>query len=115
MKDSRIGESLWFTWDGDGYRPEKPDSVIYYTEDHVDIQHDLVKKALASSLQRDGIAFSLGQGFNLIDSGTYLTGYAGHLDQENHPTVCDEYGETDTGSFVDSIIPITWVEVDSLD
>ena len=112
MKDSRIGESLWFTWDGDGFRPEKLDSIIYYTEDHVDLEHELVRKALASSFQRDGIAYSLGQGFSLIDSATTSLGYAGHLDEEHHPTVCDEHGETEYGDVVDSVISVTWVEVE---
>ncbi len=67
MKSDRPGDFLWQEWEGSGYDPRVECSVIYYTFDHIDLDNDLVRRALASALQRDGVAISLGDGFNLID------------------------------------------------
>ncbi len=50
-------------WDGYEYNPIKQDPIIYYTFDSVDTTNEIVRRALASALQRDGVAFSLGHGF----------------------------------------------------
>jgi hypothetical protein len=111
MKDSRIGESLWFEWDGSGFEPSYPSSNIYYTEGTVDLEPDIVRKALASSLQRDGIAISLANAFMMLNSSVVTYGYAGILDDEVYQTVCDIDGFTQTGEKVDSVTAATWVEV----
>jgi hypothetical protein len=111
MKDSRIGESLWFTWDGDDYEPVLRGSNVYYTTDHVDLSNDLVKKALASSLQRDGLALSLSQGYLMVDAGYIIHGYSGIFDSELHPIVCNQSGETRSGDFANEVAETTWVEV----
>jgi hypothetical protein len=111
MKDSRIGESLWFIWDGDGYHKLYQDSTVYYTEDQVDIDNELVRKALASSMQRDGLVESLGMAFYAIDRSTYHYGYVGTLDDEHYHSVCTETGETYSGDILENVIPATWVEV----
>lgn len=113
MKDSRIGESLWFLWD-----IEEPvdGSLLFYTEDHVDLEHEVVRKALASTLQREGIAYSLGQGFKLIDEAEVLHGYSGLSplgDQSGWP--CNEHGETEDGYVLDFVVPATWVKVSNFD
>lgn len=109
MKDSRIGESLWFLWD-----IEEPTdgSLLFYTEEHVDLEHEVVRRALASSLQREGIALSLGQGFQMIDQAEITHGYSGLSplgDQTGWP--CDENGDTEDGYRLDFVIPATWVRV----
>ncbi len=109
MKDSRIGESLWFLWDVE----ETDDgSLMFYTEGHVDIEHEIVRKALASAIQREGISYSLGQSFRMIDEASTLLGYSGPAPIENDPVYpCDELGYTEDGSQLESVVPTTWVKV----
>ena len=113
MKDSRIGESLWFLWDLE----ESPDgSLIFYTEGHVDLEHEIVRKALASTIQREGISYSLGQSFQMIDRAKITLGYSGvspMFDQGGWR--CDENGDTEDGYRLDSVIPSTWVEVTNVE
>jgi len=111
MRDSRAGECLWSEWTGEGYEPTVPDALVFFTDEHVDIEHEVVRRALASALQRDGSAISLGHGFGAIDSSTTSQGYAGEIDGDTDLTVCDENGETPYGDYVDDIVSITWVEI----
>lgn len=111
MKDSRIGECLWLMWEGEGYSSGLTNSIVYYTEAHVDLEHDVVKKALASSIQRDGLVYSLFEGFVSIDSGITSQGWVGSFPGEMYPEICDENGLTESGSIADSILPVTFVEV----
>jgi hypothetical protein len=113
-KDSRIGESLWFIWDGDGYTPSLDGSIIFYTEEHVDIENETVRKALASSLQREGITTSLSQAFSLIDAGINWYGYIGSSPEEHALMACEENGETIYDIVLDDVVPVTWVEVFAL-
>lgn len=107
MKDSRIGESLWFLWDTD----PSGEGLIFYTEGHVDLEHELVRKALASTLQREGLALSLAQGFQMIDSADITLGYSGVDPVVDDIFPCDEFGELGTGYIVDLVTPATWVKV----
>jgi hypothetical protein len=109
MKDSRIGESLWFLWD---LEESRDGSLLFYTEDHVDIEHEIVRKALASTLQREGIALSLHQGFQMIDIGEATLGYSGTSPTgEGSGIRCNEQGETEDGYILNDVIPATWVKV----
>jgi len=110
-KDSRIGESLWFIWDGDSTEPFHEDSIVFYTEEHVDIEEDVVRKALASSIQREGISDSLSGGFMLIASGASGHSYYGYsLDYETQ-AICNSNGYSESGLFFSQVAPITWVEI----
>ena len=111
MRDSRIGETLWSEWSGEGFEPINQDAIVFYTEDHVDIENETVRRALASALQRDGSSISLGNGYGAIESATVSHGYAGEVDEAIYFTVCNEDGETRDGDYVDRTIPITWVEI----
>lgn len=111
MRDSRRGEYLWREWIGEGYEPADDSAVVFYTDEHVDVEHDVVRRALASALQRDGIADSLGNGYGAIDNGIVSQGYAGHVEGERDLSVCDEDGETQYGDSVVSLTHVTWVEV----
>ena len=111
VKDSRIGECLWVEWSGEGYTPSRPSSIIFYTHDHVDLEIDVVKRALASALQRDGHSVSLGQGYRAVESGISVFGYSGHIDEEIYLTTCSENGETAYGDIVDETYKTTWVEI----
>jgi len=111
VKDSRVGELLWKEWTGSGYEPLHEDTVTFFTEDHVDLENELIRRALASALQRDGVSVSLGSGFKYLDSAVINYGYAGEVDGDTDFTACDEDGETREGEIVDHTLPITWVEV----
>jgi hypothetical protein len=111
MRDKRTGECLWFEWSGDGFNTSRPSSIIFFTYDHVDLDIDLIKRALASALQRDGIVISLGEGYKAVERGHISFGYVGEIDEEIYPTVCTEQGETKYGNLVTNPEPVTWVEI----
>lgn len=111
MKDSRAGESLWSEWSGEGYLTEDSSALIFFTEGHVDVEHEVVRKALASAIQRDGSTDSLYEAFNLIDSGNFEHGYAGVHAEDKDFTKCDATGMTYYEDQLENVVPITWVEV----
>lgn len=110
MKDSRAGETLWYEWTGDDFESEN-DGTVFFTIGHVDIENEIVRRALASALQRDGTAVTLGDGFRSLDTAVTTHGYAGMVDGAIDFSVCDESGETRDGDFVDEINVVTWVEI----
>ena len=112
MKDSRKGECLWVEWSGEGFVPSRPSTIIFYTHEHVDLEIDVVKRALASSLQRDGQVVSLGDGYRAVESGTVVHGYAGFINGEIYLSACDKNGQTEYGETVDEIFETTWVEME---
>lgn len=111
MKDSRIGESLWDEWCGEDYNFFSRDVSTFYTIGHIDLENDIVKRALASALQRDGVAVSLGEGYRLLDDVTPMLGYAGLVDGDNEMTICTQDGTTRDGDIVDEAFKVTWVEI----
>jgi hypothetical protein len=111
MKTDRPGDFLWEEWDGSGYDQKVDCSIVYHTFDHIDLENDLIRRALASALQRDGVAISLGDGFNLIDKCFPNYGWAGIIKDEEGYVVSNSEGETEYGDIVDPILPITWIEI----
>lgn len=111
MRDSRAGECLWQEWTGDGLEPRTASSVLFFTFEHVDVEHEVVRRALASALQRDGLAVSLGRGYAAVEAASIHHSHAGTVDGAPDLTACDETGETYYGDQVDKPLPITWVEV----
>jgi ABC-type transport system substrate-binding protein len=114
MKDSRIGECLWAIWEGMGYEDQLPYSVVYYTEDHVDLDQEVVRKALASSIQRDGLVYSLAQGYGAIDAGIVSQKWVGLADGELYEEICDKDGLAFSDGALSNIVPVTFVEVPEL-
>lgn len=114
MDFNRRGELLWQEWDGSGFNSKSRSSVVFFTIGHIDIANDVVLKALASAVQREGIVDSLGQAFNAIQPFTTVFGFSGEIDGGLETAVCDETGETYYGEMVDEILPTTWVEVEHL-
>lgn len=113
MKDSRKGEALWSEWEGYGFHYTFGDGgLVFFTEEHVDVEHEIVRRALASTLQRDGIVDSLAHAFKLIEDSHITQGYAGPVGGDVYLTVCDEDGYTTEGTEADSVIEITYVEVE---
>jgi hypothetical protein len=111
LKDSRVGESLWEEWSGDGHSFSSPLELSFYTIDHVFAENELVRRALASCLQRDGVADSLGEAFKYLEFSQWVHLHAGYVDSDNELTICDEDGFTEYGDLVDDILQITLVEI----
>jgi hypothetical protein len=111
-KDARPGQELWIEWDGSGYSFQNPESIVYYTIDHIDIENELVKRALASALQRDGVCDGLGDAFKAVEKGIISSGWAGVLEADFELIACDELGESDYGDILENIQPVTWAEID---
>lgn len=110
-KDSRIGETLWSEWSGDHFS-SGGSSIFFYTESHINLDHEVIVRALASALQRDGIVDSLGYGYRAAESATVSHIYAGKVDvDDDELTPCSEDGETFYGDIIDDVIPITLVEI----
>jgi len=118
MKHQRLGESLWNEWDGAHYDQKiDSDSCVLYTEGHVDIHDDIVKRALASAIQRFGMYDSLGQAYSVIDRDSTVAyqGHAGLIDGDRFLSTCDKSGFTYLGEEVQEVFPITWVEIEEND
>jgi glucan phosphoethanolaminetransferase (alkaline phosphatase superfamily) len=96
---------------GNGYNEQLTSSTVYYTFDHIDLENDLIRRALASALQRDGVAVSLGDGFNMIDKSIPIHGWSGLIEDELEFTVCDDSGETEYGDVVGVALATTWIEI----
>lgn len=111
MKDSRIGECLWSEWTGEDHEYVSNGELLFYTEEHVDVEHEVVRRALASALQRDGSATSLGEGFKLVENAESFFVHAGVIDGDTIYTICDEYGETRGGDCVEDVKKITIVSI----
>jgi len=111
VKNDRPGEWLWEQWDGEGLEPSSESSVVYVTYDDVDIHNDVVKRALASCIQRDGVSDSLSDGFKMVEKGLTTFGYVGFIEGEKFPFVTDEFGETMDGDDTDYVSQATWVEI----
>ena len=106
----RIGEWLWEEWDGEGYELIPSDSIVYVTYDNVDVEQELVKRALASCMQRDGVADSLSDAFLMIEKSVVAHGYVGFIEGEKFPYVTDEIGITADGEETDHVSEATWVD-----
>lgn len=110
MKDDRKGESLWIEWDGSGYNYSLDNSKVFYTIGHVPLDNELVRKALASTIQRDGISDSLADGFKSIENAVISQCWGGYIEDDVEISICDEEGFTDYGDEVLEIEEITLVE-----
>jgi hypothetical protein len=109
MKDKRPGEHLWIEWTGDGYFSSS--TVVFFTTEHVDVENEVVRRALASSIQRSGIVDSLGDGFALIENASIEFSYGGIVEAELEYSICDELGETHYGDEVEEVYEITLVSL----
>ena len=108
MKDKRVGEDLWSEWTGEDCLIAGS-NAIFFTQEHVDLDIELIRRALASALQRTGVANGLGDGFKLIESSQVEYGHAGALVGELDLIACDASGETRYGDTVEEVLEVTWV------
>lgn len=84
---------------------------LYYTPEHVDLEEEIVRRALASAMQRDGIVDSLFEGFEKIATAEIKKGWMGNLPEDPEMLECDESGETFYGDIVEEVLPCTWVRL----
>lgn len=111
MRDSRAGQALWSIWSGEGYVQSSSEEVVFGTEGNVDVENEIVRRALASAIQREGLVFSLGNGYKSVDDAVVVHGYVGFVDGDRELTKCNESGETASGDQVERASPYTWVEL----
>lgn len=109
--NDRVGDHLWHEWDGELYQRAEECSVVYYTLGHIDLSVDVVRRGLASAVQRDGVLDSLGVAFSGIESARVEHGWCGLEDEDSMELVaCDEHGETFYGDLLENVQEITFVE-----
>ena len=87
-----IAEPKWLTWEGDDFpRKIHSDSVVFYLTEHIYLDQDeIAKKALARQIQLEGLAYSLGEAFKLInDSWISKAGYYFEDSDELYPVYCE--------------------------
>lgn len=109
MKDLRHGDQLWLEWDGNEL--SLLGSIAYYTIEHVDMNEEVVRRALASALQRDGVADSLADAFKLLEHAQVECVWAGPVEDDRVLTICNDDGETYYGEDVDMLLSITVVHI----
>lgn len=88
-----ISEPTWLLWDGDDFPRElHSDSVIFYINEHVHLDDDeSARKTLARQILQEGISYSLGEAFKLIEQANIsLGGYRYQdYDETDFPLYCD--------------------------
>lgn len=88
-----IADPIWLIWEGNDF-PSKfhSDSIIFYLNEHIYLDSDdIAKKSLARQLQREGIATSLFDGYNLINlAWVSRAGYYYDDGDERFPIYCEE-------------------------
>ena len=111
MKDKRKGESLWSEWTGELYEKDRSSAVVFYTVEHVDLENEVVRRALASAVQREGIVNTLGEAFKAVETAACKRSYAGELREVRDYAICNDKGETSLGDKVENLVPVTLVEL----
>ena len=74
MTKKRPGQELWIEWEVNSFS-ELKDPASFYTYDWVDFDNEVVFKALAYSVQRSGIADSLREAFEMIETAEVRMGF----------------------------------------
>lgn len=110
MRFSRIGDNLWQEWDGKDYLPAFADSIVYYTLGWVDLEQGVVLRALASTIQRDGVVDGIGAAYELLEDAELVTGWAAHVGGDDELSFWEEEYAEYTEEF-DEPLEVTWVEI----
>ena len=82
----------WLIWEGEDFpRKIHSDSVVFYLAEHIYFESDPeYKKSLATQIQREGLSYSLGESFRLIDQGEISKGAIYYEDgNEAFPVYCE--------------------------
>jgi hypothetical protein len=102
---------LWTEWEGEGFDSLLYDSAIFYKHEQCNVLTDKDVEVLARVIQQTGYVDSLYEGRLMVQNAELVTGFCGYIDSDTILTACDSTGMTYYGDSVDSIIPVTWVEV----
>jgi hypothetical protein len=87
-----LAHTEWLTWEGDDFPRElHSDSIVFYVNEHIFFDSDAeYKSSLARAIQLEGISYSLGEAFKLIDEGQISTaGYKVSQDDPNLYVYCE--------------------------
>ena len=74
------------------------------------MENEIVFRALACALQRDGVASSLGDGFKIANLSTTTIGWSGVVGGERYRMVCYQDGITESGDLVEDLQKTTWID-----
>lgn len=89
----KVSEPTWLIWEGDDFpRGMHSDSVVFYVNEHLALDDDeIAKRSLAKQVQQEGISYSLGEAFSLVEtSSQILAGYRYEDDDVlSLPIYCD--------------------------
>lgn len=93
MRRKKISaEPVWLIWEGDDFpRKIHSDSIVFYLTEHIYFESDpAYKKSLATQIQREGLSYSLGEAFQLIDQGWVSKAGLYYEDgDESFPVYCE--------------------------
>lgn len=98
--------SGWEQWEGTGVSSEFVNSVIYFTLGEADLDNDFVLRSLARSLKEDGVADSVSDAIDMLESAYVTGGNVIEIEGERYPFWGDEDEHDD-----DNMFAATWVEV----
>lgn len=80
------------TWEGDDFpRQLHSDSVVFYLSEHIYFESDdEYKTSLAKQIQLEGLSYSLGEAYKMIDKGHVTrAGYYYEDEDGRYPVYCD--------------------------
>lgn len=99
-------------WEGNNLPQENPESVVYYTHTWVDLDIEVVRRALASALQRSGSVEGLGDAFRSLETARITQGVAVHIGGDYEWSFSDLETVFEDASDVSDETAMTWVEID---
>lgn len=92
-RKKQISGPSWLIWEGEDFPRElHSDSVIFYINEHVDINEDAsARTSLARQILQEGISYSLGEAHRMIDQANILLGGYRYedYDETDFPLYCD--------------------------
>lgn len=104
----RKGQEQWIEWEGEGYEPDSPDNLIYFTLGYVDKNSQLIDEHVAGALRRDGVADGWGDAFKMAENVTILNGYVAEVEDGEYLFWNDIEDEPVDGLLYE---PATFVEI----
>jgi hypothetical protein len=100
----------WLTWEGDDFPLEHVESMVFYFPEHIYFEADeSYKRSLARAIQLEGIVYSLGESFRLIEAATLIR--AGYRISDEDPNLFIYCEDNDMDlEFDATFIEVTYVD-----